>query len=104
MNSKSNLDLKSPPVIDLLSLESMENNSLIMKKVPYEKVDDLKEFVEAKCDLIELRFNKILVNYLEKKFIDEILRNEKRFKEPDFAQYVNLIFAIILGKRTIIVK
>lgn len=73
-------------------------------RITYEKHDDLKEFYEAKCGLVELKFNKLFLNHIENVYIDEILKNERRFRDERFHEYVNIIFGLVLGKRTMIVK
>ncbi len=70
----------------------------------YDKQSELKKLVDLECDLIDLKFKMLLLNFLKKNYLDLLKTDPDKVTEANFNQYVNILFNLVLEKRTVIVK
>jgi hypothetical protein len=70
----------------------------------YEKPSELKRLIDVECDLAELKFKMVVMEYLMKNFLAVLKANEAMKNEPSHKELINTLFNFILEKRTVIVK
>ena len=70
----------------------------------YEKYSELKRLAEVECDLLEVKFKIALLDYLKRNFLDVLKMNRDKVNDANFNEYINILFNLVLEKRTMIVK
>ena len=72
--------------------------------LPYQNLSDLLKYIEAKCNMIDIKFSTKLFDYLKRTYLNELLsKNSNDINIENDAKYINLLFSFIFNKQTFIV-
>jgi hypothetical protein len=103
-HSFKTLNYDKPNLLDLfelLDLSNLRKSNLIL----YENEQQLIKLADLKCNLIDLKFQTIILNYLFDNFIRRLVKDRPNLDaNSDSITCINLLFNLILEKRTVIVK
>lgn len=88
-------------------LDDQVKPNLKLFPVQYEKQDDLIRLIDTRINFIELKYKLSLLKYLNLNYLNDKntvvdLKNEQN--KLSFIEHVNLLFNLVLDKRTVIVK
>lgn len=72
--------------------------------LPYQNLSDLLKYIEAKCNIIDIKFSTKLFDYLKRTYLNELLSKDSNdINIENDAKYINLLYGLIFNKQTFIV-